>query len=73
MLILKIRLQSNQKKNSRQIPLAGHYAELLTDTPPNCQHHQKQGKHEKLSQSRDYIHTMEYYLATKQRMKSGRL
>jgi len=55
-----MRLQSNRKKNSRQIPLAGHYAKLLTNTPSNCQHRQKQGKYEKLSRSRDYIHTMEY-------------
>ena len=40
--------------------LAGRYAKLLTNTPPNCQHHQKQGKYEKLSQSRDYIHITEY-------------
>ena len=43
--------QSNPEKNIRQTQTEGQSTKYLT-SPHNCQGHQKQGKSEKLSQSR---------------------
>ena len=44
--------QSNHEKNSRQIPIIGQPTLDLTCVPPDCQGHKKQGKSEKMSQTR---------------------
>ena len=44
--------QSNHEKSIRQIQAGGQYTKFLTSTPQNYQSCQKQGKSEKVSQSR---------------------
>ena len=47
--------KKKQPRNPKQIPSDGHSTKCLISAPQNCQSHQKQGKSEKLSQSREAL------------------
>lgn len=44
--------QSNQEKNTRQVPREGNPTRYVISMPQNCRGHPKQGMSEKLSQPR---------------------